>query len=271
MPARSTAIDTAISTALSTSGTGKVYTPKFRLFLDENDAGLILNGGSQLRTARYNPNGGKATIFNGSNRYFDADVLAPLLHGAENGFTMGCNINTRFGSTQTICHIGNQNAGQNGFRLATNFEGKFQCATNGNFDSLSTKVVNDGSDIHVLCTYDGSKLRIYCNGVFDSEHTLAFNTITGSSFNIGIGSDDTTVPWEGVIDNLVYYDEVIPDSLIFAEFQAKTKWEPFNDSSLLAWLDAHNFSTLVQSAGSVSQINDLSSSGNNFTQSLVRS
>lgn len=99
--------------------------------------------------------------------------------------------------------------------------------TSVNVDSIA--VVAQGAETHVVATYDGSVIRIYLNGVLDSE-TRAPGSISPkppTPLNLvesGVGISNQTQrdrPFKGLIDEVALYPTALSAERILAHYQSQ--------------------------------------------------
>ena len=99
--------------------------------------------------------------------------------------------------------------------------------TSVNVDSIA--VVAQGVETHVVATYDGSVIRIYLNGVLDSE-TRAPGSISPKpptplnliESGVGIGNQtQRDRPFNGLIDEVALYPRALSAERILAHYQSQ--------------------------------------------------
>jgi hypothetical protein len=90
---------------------------------------------------------------------------------------------------------------------------------------VSTSALTLGAWNHVVGTYDGSKVRIFINGVLDIEYTLTGNIVPKNG-PLYIGHEDAWSPGEyfnGAVDEVRVYNRTLSSAEIWAEY---TSLEP---------------------------------------------
>ena len=93
----------------------------------------------------------------------------------------------------------------------------------------STGVVARGSETHVAATYDGNFIRIYLNGLFDSEHaapgSISPKPPTPANLvesGVGIGNQtERNRPFNGLIDEVALFPTALGRDRILAHYQAQ--------------------------------------------------
>src|SRR3989344_2321566 len=99
----------------------------------------------------------------------------------------------------------------NEVRLVTDASGNPECQIHNGTDwqtaATSGTALSLGSWQHVVCTYDGSDLRVYINGVETASQALASIDIqgTGDPFELGNDASGTYGDYEGIMDDFRYY------------------------------------------------------------------
>jgi len=78
----------------------------------------------------------------------------------------------------------------------------------------STSLINTGSWIHVLATYDGSSMKMYVNNVLESTKACTLNIVYNSntSANIGVNNYTTgtyTYHWDGSLSDIRIYNRAL--------------------------------------------------------------
>jgi len=96
----------------------------------------------------------------------------------------------------------------------------------------STSVVPLNKRTHVVATYDGSVIRIYLDGMLDSETSaggsagdLSTKPPPSSGTDLGIGNQSIYVPprdrpFKGLIDEVALFDKALPAQRILAHYNA---------------------------------------------------
>lgn len=93
---------------------------------------------------------------------------------------------------------------------------------------------------HVTATFDGSKMRIFVNGVQATEKSLSYKIVdNGENFRIGEGSKYTSRTFKGRIRDVRIWDYALTNEEITSSMTDKptgtetglTAWWPFNVSS----------------------------------------
>ena len=88
--------------------------------------------------------------------------------------------------------------------------------------AVSTTSVEDGSWHHVVCTYDGAKVKVYVDGRFEAE-TSNTDGIASNDEPLQIGFDPFVVQdrhFSGLIDEVRIYNRALSDAEIKAIYDA---------------------------------------------------
>jgi hypothetical protein len=100
--------------------------------------------------------------------------------------------------------------GQFAFYLHTvaNRLGTAISAVGGNYDGvIGLTTISTGVRYNALFIYDGSKIKTYIDGVFDSEVNAALGVLNNSSADARIGNSNTsTRGFDGVIEKVILWD-----------------------------------------------------------------
>ncbi len=119
-----------------------------------------------------------------------------------------------------------------GYELGTNresltgFAGGLRFTINGgmsgNSDLLDDVSIADGQFHHVAATYDGATMKLYLDGALAAQKsvTTTINYEGNSPFIIGQrqGVPGATVPYNGLVDELSFYNRALSDAEIAAIF-----------------------------------------------------
>jgi hypothetical protein len=86
-------------------------------------------------------------------------------------------------------------------------------------DHWSNSVLNSNEWYHFCGTYDGSKVRIYLNGVLDAEYDVTGNIVPKSG-PLSIGHEDAWDPeyFNGLIDEVKVYNRSLSAEEVWAEY-----------------------------------------------------
>ena len=107
-----------------------------------------------------------------------------------------------------------------------NTAGKFSCyfanATANSPVALSSTSIATGSWYHVACTYDGSNICVYINGVKNTTCASQTGTVRASTSALLIGEYDTVGnrEWDGYIDEVRIYNRSLSDTEVKAMYYA---------------------------------------------------
>jgi len=85
--------------------------------------------------------------------------------------------------------------------------------------TLSAAIMNTGTWYHVVGTYDGDTIRCYVNGVEGSSTPYA-NGITDSAASLAIGRDGAGREFDGLIDEVAVWNDVLDPSAIAALYNS---------------------------------------------------
>ncbi len=131
---------------------------------------------------------GKATVYDGNGDYTLVNDSNSL------DLTTGLSLEawvypTSFSCSNTFCQIIMKNSGNSlYYGILTNGTGNIGCQISGVSGGVfgSTLSLNQWS--HVVCTHDGSSLKLYVNGRLDTSSALTGGS-TASNANLSIGTD----------------------------------------------------------------------------------
>jgi hypothetical protein len=210
----------------------------------------------------------KASMFDGSTQYFNADAYASIFTGLQTGFSVSAWVNTlNTSSDGEIMGAGASAAGNNGFYIRILSGGLIQVSSDGNFNNSTGATVNDGVWHHIVITYDGTDIRYYIDGALDSTVTSTFNTLAPTTFKIGVNSFASTAYQDGRLDNIRVYDRVLDltDVQAIEAYQCDYRSET-DDTSAIDVYNAQDSTTITEAASLVSQWDSLVSGGINMTE-----
>jgi len=82
---------------------------------------------------------------------------------------------------------------------------------NDSADLYTSSALATNKWYHIAGTWDGTKQKIYVNGILDGEQTRTFDGIApeDKDFMIGIHKDLTSWPWSGLIDEVRLYNRAL--------------------------------------------------------------
>ena len=244
-----------------------------RYKLDGTDAALTAVGSPIIINGPVAPEG-KASWLNddgGFGTYYNADSESSKFYGAETGFTVTAwvkVVTTITGQGKAIIHHGQTGASLDGFNVRLSNDNKIQVVSNNNFGGKGNTDLNDGKWHHVAGMYTGTERRVYVDGVLDATPTsFTFNTITGATeTRIGVNQSANNAWFGGGIDDVRYYSRALSAAEIRAiANERQVHWTPAFIPTL-GWFDAMEISTITESAGAVSQLDDKSGNSHNLTQ-----
>jgi len=105
------------------------------------------------------------------------------------------------------------------FMLSTTLEGessrlRFRLKTGGVTETLiaSSGDLTEGEWVHAAAVYDGSQMRLYKNGQLVGSAAKSGSISTNDSVPVWIGGNPdgaTSMPWDGLIDEVRIYDEAL--------------------------------------------------------------
>ncbi len=80
--------------------------------------------------------------------------------------------------------------------------------------SISTYPTDGNTWMHVAATFDGTRSRIYINGVLDNTATYAPTSINSNTVNLLIGSRSGNNRWLGDLDEVMLYNKALTNTEI---------------------------------------------------------
>ena len=171
----------------------------------ESNNGTLVNSVERLSPS-YTTNNVCLEFEAASNQY----VVAPMSSDSEfNQMTLCAWVNTTSNSNQTLLHK------EGCFTWSLDSTGKSEFIL-GSTKVNDTSNVPIGSWTHVAATVDqyNSKVSFFTNGDFSSSNDLSEFDIPQNSSNLFIGWDSNTTYYDGKMDDVLIYDEVLTNSQI---------------------------------------------------------
>jgi len=153
---------------------------------------------------------GTALVFNGSTEYADVPFDASL-NTDTFSFSLWARVDGGAGAFRSPISSRDASAGYILYAAASD-DWRFWLGNGTGFDEAVGPAVVIGETIHIACTYDGTNMRFYANGVI--FHTLAAGTYTqnvAAGLRIGGGANEGPLqyPFGGMVDNIRYHDRVL--------------------------------------------------------------
>jgi len=99
---------------------------------------------------------------------------------------------------------------------------RFRLKTNGTTNQLNVGSVGVGSWMHVVATYDGSRMRLYLNGGQIGSRSES-GTVSTSGASVWIGGNppsSTARPFDGLIDEVRIYDRALSSAEIQGNYNS---------------------------------------------------
>ncbi|HBL00218.1 TPA: hypothetical protein DDZ02_00240 [candidate division WWE3 bacterium] len=166
--------------------------------------------------------GGESGKFNGSLDFDGTDdylassntvLLTSATSQPYNNFSFGAWVNPATAATsKTIIQKNNE------FRLTTDSSNKPQCeiyAGAWQTAAVSSTALSTSTWSHVFCTYDGSNIKIYVNGVNTGTQAEADNVMSTSATALNIGRDSAGSGYfDGKIDEVSIHTMAFNDTLV---------------------------------------------------------
>jgi len=85
----------------------------------------------------------------------------------------------------------------------------------------SVALIPVGQPTHLAATFDGTEIRLYINGHFDTSVGFSGNIRTDTARPLGIGNQaERERPFNGLIDDVVLYDHALSSNRVFEHWQA---------------------------------------------------
>jgi hypothetical protein len=123
------------------------------------------------------------------------------------------------GTNYTIIDRDNYPTSRN-FQFRINSSGKIETifwdTTAALWFTAGTTTLVAGNKYHVTGTYDGINSKVYINGKLEKTvaHTGFLQTNANGAVTVGMYSDGFSQPFNGVIDEVVYYNTALSDDTI---------------------------------------------------------
>ncbi len=165
------------------------------MYKTELDAQTI----KQMAKSRFTPmrdNRFSVVDFDGSNDYIQLPV--PFSH-TNHSISVWVN---HSGTYKTI--FSSQDSGSSGIRLRTDDGNRLQYQINGTTTTASTAYINQW--VHYVCTYDGSTMLIYINGVQAQTASASQTVSTTTNARIGVNSAELSQHLSGSISSVALYN-----------------------------------------------------------------
>jgi surface protein len=230
--------------------------------LDGLDANITRFGGDDFRIAPACPEA-KGSHLDGLSQYWTS-TDAPLLQGIQGAFTIAfwtCAIPN--GLNGDLVRYGGGGSGADGFLINSTPSGFLGFFSNNIFSNMG--LFANGTNQHIVITYDGTDLRAYYNGVNVFTSTVTMNVF--SSNILTLGSNITNRFYKGLLDDFRFYDRVISATEITVLLNSTCDFSP-SQITTQAWYDASDITSgnIVESGLAVSQLTDKSGNNKNITQ-----
>jgi len=129
-----------------------------------------------------------------------------------------------FGQVRTIFAKSNSNGSDFSYSLDYRRPGfssnelVFSITTTSNTDYTVTQTLNSGTRYHVVATYDGTRMRIYVNGVQLGSGQAKTGNMRNSAQPLRIGAFWTSDFWDGAIDEAAVYSTALSATQIQAHY-----------------------------------------------------
>jgi len=120
-------------------------------------------------------------------------------------------------------------------------DGELASSLGGLPTNSDTSMVGAGAWYHVAVSYDGATLRLYRNGILLATAARTMQSSDGDML-LGIGKDMKNVPFEGLIDEVSFYNRDLTEYEILALAQSRVA----GVESVEAWLAEFPFTETVQ-------------------------
>jgi PKD repeat protein len=129
-----------------------------------------------------------------------------------------------FGQARTIFAKTNSNGNDFSYSLQyvrsgfTTNQLEFSITTTSNTTYTATQTLTSGTKYYIAATYDGSRMRIYVNGVALGSGQAKTGNIRNSAQPLRIGSFWTSDFWDGAIDEAAVYSTALSATTITAHY-----------------------------------------------------
>ena len=143
-----------------------------------------------------------------------------------------------------------QDASSDGIRLLIDTSGRFQYRINGSNALVATAYTNQW--VHYVCTYDGSTMRVYANGVQVKTNGTSQTIDTTTNARIGKSSYQNSGHYDSSLSSVALYSEYKDANEVLAIYNSGIAGSESSNSNLVGYYKLDNTTT----------VKDLSSNSN---------
>ena len=236
--------------------------------LGGSDANLTRFGTDDFRIAKAGKQG-VGSWFDGSTQYYSANPDSDKIAVGTGAFTISAWINARnITALSDIFSNGDGNS-PNEFRVRLSSVGKLQFRVNSQ-SRTSLADVDDGNWRHVAvtCVGSGNPIVLYVDGSLDvSASSLTYDIQDSGDLAVGVRAGLITGLFNGGIDDVRFYDRALPPTEITTLFDYIVDFNP-SQITTTTWYDAQDQTTITESLGAVSQLDDKSGNSHHMLQAV---
>jgi len=249
------------------------YLVKYKL--NNTDAGMVYNpstptGANDMDYFRSGPacNDGISGFFNGVDRYNDVGVDSGKVAVGTGAFTITAWINAQNITALSDIFSNGDGNDLNKFRFRLSSSGNVQFRINSQ-SRTSTLPVDDGNWKHVVvtCIGSGNPINFYIDALLDAQSALTYDISDTGFLSIGARTDVITGLFTGGIDDVRFYDRALTPTEITALYTFRCDFNP-SQITTTAWYDAQDQTTITESLGKVSQLDDKSGDNHHMLQGV---
>ena len=237
--------------------------------LDYTDVNLTRVGADDKRSGPASLDAAGSGFSNADNEHFtgapDSGTLGTISTGA---FSVSFWYKTENSGSRVVIQNGSTVVTNGAFSVQVGQNISISARTGGSQYSVGTFLsnTNDGTWHFLTFTSTGSggTALIYDNGVVIKTSTLTYDITDTGQVNIGkaVGGQE----FDGVLDDIRVYDKVLTPGEITSLYNNTNNWTPAQLNNIAAWYDASNPANYSETAGQVTQWDDISGNGLHLTQ-----
>lgn len=168
-----------------------------------------------------------ALVFDGVNDYVSVDSSASL--NITNAITLEAWVKPNFLHSDLRTAVAKWSSSQSadsyllGIDTSGNIRFYLDSTGTGQTSLLSSNKVSANSWSHIAATWDGSIMRVFLNGIADTNTATFTSTIFKSNFPVYLGKHDGGNPFNGTIDDVRIYNRALSPEEIRAAYEGGVK------------------------------------------------
>ena len=181
-----------------------------------------------------------SAVFDGSNDYVDAGLGLEISGDELTIIAWVLGASTGSGEDTILCQSPGGSASKRLWSLTTKSTGRnptFRVKTSSGSTQLKADDVSlqNGQWYFIAGVYDGSKMKIYIDGVEVDSRTKSGDLVTDAAAEVWLGSEPTSQgsdPWQGGLDEVAVFDKALSAEDIAELYEKRTsnaEWHRWND------------------------------------------